>query len=101
MINFILEVGDCWVVFVLFAIIGRKWAKVHHFSLIALIIVRAAFTIVQVQLFMRDVEPLNKKFDIFSWHTNSMLRVMVPTSMLFLTDFRQYIYVIFPLTLVV
>ena len=101
MIKFILEVSDCWIVFVLFAIIGRKWAKVHHFSLMILIIVRAAFTIVQVQLFMRDVEPLNEKFDIFSYHMNSILQVMVPISMLFLTDFRQYVYVIFPLTLIV
>ena len=67
MIETFLAIGDCWVVFVTLSLIGRKWAKVHHFSLIVLIVVRAAFTVVQIQLLMRSVAPFDDKFDFYSF----------------------------------
>ena len=72
----------------------------HHYSLLVLIVVRVAFTVAQIQLVLRNVAPFDEKFDFYSWQTSLILRIMIPGSMLFMTDFRQYVIVIFPLTVI-
>ena len=67
MIESLFSVGDVGVVLIILSMIGRKWANVHHYSLIVLIVVRAAFTVVQVQLLLNHVAPFDEKFDFYSW----------------------------------
>ena len=45
-IELIFNIGDVWVLMILFSIFGRIWPPVHNYSVFVLIIVRAAWIII-------------------------------------------------------
>ena len=66
-IETLLAIGDVFFVLVIFSILGRKWIRVHHYSLPAIVLVRCATAIIQLQMMLNNVEPLSNKFDYYSW----------------------------------
>lgn len=94
------QIGDNLVVLLLFSMLGRTWITAHHFSLIAMILTRCCWSYAQIYMVTNDIEPMAKYFDYFSWSQAMVQRVMVPASMLFMTKFKYYLYVILPLSFV-
>lgn len=45
-IELIFNIGDVWIMMILFSIFGRIWPPVHNYSLFVLLIVRAAWIII-------------------------------------------------------
>ena len=49
---------------------------------------------------INEVSPVNELFDYYAWSTFLLLRVVVPASLLFLTQFNLYFYIIMPFIMV-
>ena len=81
-------------------LLGRFWSKVHHISLIVLVVTRAAWTMAQVQMVINDIDSVSQNFDYYAWSTFLLFRLVVPASMLFLTQFSLYICIVMPFTIV-
>jgi len=60
-------IGDIYAVLVIFTIIGRLYAKVHKISVIVMIMVRAAWIILQLEMVVDDKEYMKEYFDYSSW----------------------------------
>ena len=82
------------------SLIGRFWYKIHHASLIVLIVVRACWIMAQVQMVINNVEVVREMFNYYELSTLLLLRVIVPSSMLFVTQFNIYLFIILPLTVI-
>lgn len=98
--SFLMSMTDLFIVFIALSLLGRFWPKVHHLSLIILVVMRAGWTMAQVQMVINEVSPVNELFDYYAWSTFLLLRVVVPASLLFLTQFNLYFYIIMPFIMV-
>lgn len=66
-LSFFVSVGDLFITLVLFSIIGIYCPKVHRVSVFALILVRSAYILAQIELVQRDVSFLKENFDYSAW----------------------------------
>ena len=96
-IGILLSTGDCVIVGIIMSLLGLKCPKVHNFSLSVLIAVHGIFSIVQTRLlidrsgYIEDYTNLNA--------TNQMMfRLTITASLIFLTNFRYYLFFCLPAT---
>ena len=85
---------------VMMTILGWKWLFLHHYSLYVIIIVRAIYLMIQVQMLIEEVEPFPKYFDYHSWSTSLMLRIFLPSSLLFLTRWKPFLIFLVPFVVI-
>ena len=98
--EFLFNITDAFLVFCLMCLLGRFWLKVHHASLVVLILVRVGWLAAQMHMVINEVEQVQDMFNYYDWSTFALLRVIVPASLLFLTQFNLYLFVVLPLTLI-
>ena len=94
------NVSDCYIVFCLFSLLGRYCQKVHNYSLLVLIIARAAWLMFQLQMVLKNDDYVLQLFNYRDATNQALMRVMIATSMLFLTQFNLYLFFIMPFTVV-
>ena len=99
--EFLFITSDAFIVFCVMCLLGRFWPKVHHASLVLLLLVRAGWMVAQMHMVINEVQSVRDMFNYYDWSTFMLLRVVVPASMLFLTQFNLYLFVVLPLTLVI
>ena len=98
--RFCFQVGDVAISLVLMTIVGRKCKKAHHYSVFVIIFIRAVWTMLQVQLKLNGVEPFASYYDFYSHSSQLIFRVVTPAGMLFLTEWKLYLYLIFPFSII-
>ena len=100
LIGFLLQTGDITIVLITMSLLGKKFKSVHHYSIYMIIFVRAISSLAQVQLKIKEIEPFNELFDYYAWTSSVILRIFVPSSMLFLTQWKHFFYFALPFSLV-
>ena len=100
LVVFYSNISDCYIVFCFFSLLGRYCQKVHNYSLLVLIIARAAWLIFQLQMVLKNDDYVLQLFNYRDATNQALMRVMIATSMLFLTQFNLYLFFIMPFTVV-
>ena len=85
------SIGDIYIALVIFSIIGHFCPKVHNYSLYFIVIFRAVWVLVQFEMIVRNYEIVQKQYDISFLSSDSMIRVVTPCCMLFLSRFKLYL----------
>ena len=96
-IGFLLSTGDCVVVGIIMCLLGLKCPKVHDFSLSVLIAVHGIFSIVQTRLLI-DRSGYIDDYTNLNTTNQMMFRLTITASLIFLTNFRYYLYFCLPAT---
>ena len=63
-----------------------------------MVLTRCCYSYTSIYMVINDIKPMADYFDYFSWSQALVQRVMVPASMLFMTKFKYYLYVILPVS---
>lgn len=96
-ILYCLRTGDILLVSIVITAIGQKHQAVHNYSLFILILARVMLTIGQSYSLVHQVEPVDEYYDFFTIHS-SIIRVAIPTSMVFVARFKLFLLLVVPLT---
>lgn len=96
---FCIRTGDILLVSILITAIGQKHQAVHKYSLLILIFARVLVTIGQSYSLVHHVEPIDEYSDFFTTH-DSIIRVAIPTSMVFVVRFKLFLLLVVPLTII-
>ena len=100
LLDLLFAIIDITLVFFLMALLGRFWKNVHHFSLLMLVLARATYMMLQIVLLSEGNQFVAEMFNYYGWSTAMFVQVIVPASLLFLTQFRLYLYTIMPFSIV-
>ena len=88
--------GDGVLIFLLFTLLGRKFPSVHNYSIVALCLTRTFVCVLQVQLVYFEVGSLDDESVRYDYSGTIIGYTIIPASMLFLTSYRTYLYILFP-----